>query len=86
VTFTRSDFQALVEYATAAGGNYEVAQANADALEALSQSYNELIEAGRLQQKFAEIREEQLERERQEHFIDNWFHRGLIALGILVAL
>ena len=27
-----------------------------------------------------------LAREKRDHFVDNWFHRGLIALGILVAL
>lgn len=69
-----------------AGGNYEIAQENAKALTALSASYNHLIEAGKLQNQFTLVREEQLQQERRDHFIDNWFHRGLIALGLLVAL
>lgn len=86
MTFTREGFQSLLAYSVAAGGNQEIAQANADALESLSQSYNELLTAGDLQRQFAQVREEQLDRERRDHFIDNWFHRGLIALGILIAL
>lgn len=86
VTFTREGFQRLLEYAVVAGGNQEIAQANAQALVALSQSYNALIEAGKLQRQFAQVREEQLDRERREHQVDNWFYRGLIALGVLVAL
>lgn len=86
VTFTREDFQRLLEYSVVAGGNYEVATENADSLESLSRAYNHLIEAGKLQQQFTQVREEQLQQERRDHFVDNWFHRGLIALGILVAL
>lgn len=86
VTFTREGFQRLLEYSVVAGGNYEVATENADSLESLSRAYNHLIEAGKLQQQFTQVREEQLQQERRDHFIDNWFHRGLIALGILVAL
>ena len=83
MTFTREGFQRLLEYAVVAGGNQEIAQANALALAALSQSYNALIEAGKLQRQFAQVREEQLERERREHQVDGWFYRGLIALGVL---
>jgi hypothetical protein len=86
VTFTKDGFQSLLEYSVIAGGNYEIALANAEAAEALSGAYNYLIEAGKLQHQFAQVRDEQLQRERRDHFIDNWFHRGLIALGILVTL
>lgn len=86
VSFDRDGFAALVAYTIAAGGNYEVAVANADALEAQSGAYNELIECSRLAHQFGQVREEQLAQERRDHFIDNWFHRGLIALGILVAV
>lgn len=86
MTFTKEGFQALLAYSVAAGGNQEVAQANADALRALSQSYNQLVQAGELMTRFAQVREEQLEIERRDHLVDNWFHRGLIALGILVSL
>lgn len=86
VTFTKAGFEELLRYSIVAGGNYEVGQANALALEAQAQAYNELAECSRLAHQFAQVREEQLARERRDHFIDNWFHRGLIALGILVAL
>jgi hypothetical protein len=86
VTFDSAGFAALVRYSIVAGGNYEVGQANAQALEAQAQAYNELSECSKLAHQFAQVREEQLERERRDHFVDNWFHRGLIALGILVAL
>lgn len=86
VSFDRDGFAALVAYTIAAGGNYDIAVANAGALEAQSEAYNELVECSRLAHQFGQVREEQLARERRDHFIDNWFHRGLIALGILVAL
>lgn len=86
VTFDREGFEQLVRYTLVAGGNYEVAQANAAALESQSAAYNELSECSKLAHQFGMVREEQLEQERRDHFIDNWFHRGLIALGILVSL
>lgn len=86
VTFDREGFEALVRYTIVAGGNYEVSQANTEALEAQSEAYNELADCAEIVHQFGQVREEQLARERRDHFIDNWFHRGLIALGILVAL
>ena len=86
VTFTREDFARLTRYVTVAGGNTDIALENAAALESLSRAYNHLIEAGKLQMRFTQVRDEQLQRERREHEMDNWFYRGLIALGILAAL
>ena len=86
VTFSKASLRVIVDYMTIAGGNYTIAQENALALDAMGQAYNQLIEVGKLQRQFTQIREEQLARERRDHFIDNWFYRGLIALGILVAL
>ena len=83
VTFTREGFAALVQYTIVAGGNTDIALENAAALEALSRSYNHLIEAGKLQMQFTQVRDEQLQRERREHEMDNWFYRGLIALGLI---
>ena len=80
VTFTREDFALLLEYTVVAGGNYDIAVENAEALEALSRSYNHLIEAGKLQNQFTQIREEQLARERSQRTQDQWFYRGVIAL------
>lgn len=86
VTFDSAGFRVLLDIVDIADGNYAIAVENAAALEDQARAYNQLIEVGELQQQFMQIREEQLERERRDHFIDNWFHRGLIALGILVAL
>jgi hypothetical protein len=86
VTFDTDGFKTLLDIIDIGDGNYEIAQANADALNAQSSAYNALIDAGRLQEQFTQIREEQLQRERRDHFLDNWFHRGLIALGILISL
>lgn len=77
---------ALTRYSVVSGGNYAIAEENAQALEDLSAAYNNLVQAGKNQQVFTQIREQQLIQERRDHFIDNWFHRGLIALGILVSL
>lgn len=86
VTFLPHEFAQLTEYVTVAGGNQTIAQENAAALETQSEAYNTLIDCSRTAHQFGQVREEQLERERRDHFMDNWFHRGLIALGILVAL
>jgi hypothetical protein len=86
VTFSLEAFRVLLDIVDIADGNYTIAQENAAAADTQGEAYNQLIEVGKLQRSFTQIREEQLARERRDHFIDNWFHRGLIALGILVAL
>jgi hypothetical protein len=86
VTFSKEGFRQLTVYITAAGGLEAVAKNNTAALESQSEAYNELIECASIVNQFGQVREEQLARERRDHFIDNWFHRGLIALGVLVAL
>lgn len=82
--FTVQGMQQLQRYVVASEANYLIAQANAEALEAQSKAFNALIDAGELQRRVAEIRAELLDIERRDHFIDNLWHRGLIALGILV--
>ena len=86
VTFTLEQFGVIVDYMTVSGGNYTIAQENAAAIDTLGQAYNQLIDVGKLQRSFTQIVQEQLEREKRDHFMDNWFHRGLIALGVLAAL
>lgn len=83
VTFSLEGFGELLRLWDVAEGNYRIAEENAAAASRQSQAYNYLIEAGKLQQQFTKIREEQLARERRDHFLDNWFHRGLIALGLI---
>ena len=84
--FTREQFAVLLDYATISGGNYDIAKENAAALETQSEAYNVLIDCARTVHAFGQVREEQLARERRDHFIDNWFHRGIIALGILIGV
>jgi len=77
----------LVRYIVVSGGNYDIAADNAGALVVQSEAYNNLRDCSEFQRKFSEIREEQLEQERKDHFIDNLWHRGLIVLiGVAVAL
>ena len=83
LTFTKAQFAVILDYMTVAGGNTDIALENAAALESLSKAYNHLIEAGKLQMQFTQVRDEQLQRERREHEMDNWFYRGLIALGLV---
>ena len=83
--FSPEAFAQLLEYATVAGGNYDIAVENAAALEAQAAAYNQLIEAGKLQRQFTQIREEQLAISRRDHFVDTWFYRVIIALGLLGA-
>jgi len=80
VTFSKAGFERLLAYTTVSGGNYRIASENAKALDGLSRSYNHLIEAGRLQNQFTQIREEQLQRARRDQFTSTWFYRGVIAL------
>ena len=86
VTFSKDAFARIVAYTIVAGGNYDISKANEQALSAQIRAYNMLIEAGKLQNRFTQIRDEQLQRERRDHFMDNWLHRGIIAIGILVTL
>lgn len=86
VTFSKDSFAVIVDYMTVSGGNYVIAQENAAALDAMGQAYNQLIDVGKLQRSFTEIVQEQLEREKRDHFMDNWFYRGVIVLGVMVAL
>lgn len=84
--FTQEQFAALTRYLVVSGGNYDIAQANAEALAAQSEAFNEMRDCSEFQRKFSEVREEQLEQERRDHFIDVWFRNGIIAIGILGAV
>ena len=86
VTFDTAGFRTLLDIVDIGDGNHDIALENAAAASAQAEAYNQLIEVGKLQRQFTQIREEQLARERRDHFVDNWFYRGLIALGILVSL
>lgn len=82
-TFDLDGMLQLKRYRIASDTNTEVANLNAEALEARNESINALIECVRGQNIWMEIREDELEREKLDHFIDNLLHRGLIALGLV---
>lgn len=78
---------ALDAYDIVASGNTEIAQDLANALRKSDASYDALLGAAKVQQELSQIRQELLEKERRDHTIDNWWHRGLIVLiGVGVAL
>jgi hypothetical protein len=77
----------LDAYDIVATGNTEIAQELANALNASDASYDALLSAAKIQQELSQIRQDLLEKERRDHVVDNWWHRGLIVLiGIGVAL
>lgn len=80
-------WKALDLYDIASTANVTIAQENAAASRAGDLAYDEILGAARLQQELSQIRQDQLEQERHDHTVDNWWHRGLIVLiGIGVAL
>ena len=81
--FDLNGMRSLERLRIASETNFLVAKSNALALDAQSRAYNSLIDAGKLQRQVAEIRAELLAIERRDHFIDVWFHRGIIVLGAM---
>jgi hypothetical protein len=76
-------WQAFVRYVEIAETNTEVAALMAEALRKSDAAYDYLIAAGKLEQQLAQIRQDLLEDERRAHRMDNWFYRGIIALGLI---
>jgi len=79
-------WQAFEAFENAAEANKDIAQLNADSLRDAQSAYDALLQAGRNYQSITEIREEQLQRERDDHMKDVWWYRGLIVLGIGLAV
>lgn len=73
---------ALLAYIETAEANTVIAAENAAALAAQAAAYNQLIDAGRFMVEIAKIKEDQLAREVEDHRADNWYYRGMIALGL----
>jgi hypothetical protein len=82
-TWPRECWLALDAYDIVATGNTGIAQDLAGALNASDESYDALLGAAKIQQELSQIRQDLLERERQAHTMDNWFYRGIIALGLI---
>lgn len=60
--------------------NTEIAQLNADIARLSDGAYDDILAGAKKQQDIALIREDMLQAERKDHFIDNLWHRGLILL------
>lgn len=80
---SKQDVDVLEAYQIIAEGNTEIARENAAALLMMERAYNELLWAGKGQQRLTEIQTELLEAERRAHFWDLWFYRALLGLGIV---
>jgi hypothetical protein len=74
----------LDAYDIVAIANTRLAGLNASALRKSDASYDALVEAGKLQQQLAIIRQDLLEQSRQAHKADRWYYRTIIALGLAV--
>jgi len=85
-TFDKAAMEQLQRYTVTSKGNYQIALANAEALESQARAYNSLIEAGKMQRQIAEIRQQLYDEEKQRHFVDNLWHRGIIVLGLIAAV
>jgi len=85
-TFDADGIAQLTRVWRASQANKKVGDLNTAALEARNEALNEFIECARYSKMWMEVREDMLEQERQAHQIDNFWHRGLIALGVLAAV
>ena len=85
-TFDRAGIVQLTQLRVAAVANKRVAEENALAIEARNEEVNALIECSRYQKIWMEVREDMLEQERHDHMLDNLWHRGVIVLGVGIAL
>lgn len=63
-----------------ADGNTAIAQLNADIARDSDAAYDHILSGAKQQQSIGLIREEMLEAERRDHFIDNLQHWGVILL------
>ncbi len=88
IPFTAAEcWQRLDVFDDVAVGNTETAQLNADIARDGEAAYDHILSAAQKQQEIAQIRQEMLEAERKDHFIDNMWHRGLIivlAIGMIL--
>lgn len=85
-TFSLDGILQMERFRQAAIANTQVAELNAQALEARNESVNALIECSRYQKIWMEVREDMLEQERHDHMMDNIWHRAIIVVGVGVAL
>jgi len=80
-------WQRLDVFEDIAIGNTETAQLNADIARDSDLAYDFILSGAKRQQQIAQIREDMLQAERKDHFLDNLWHRGVIVLiGLGAAL
>jgi len=77
---------AISLYELVAEANTGIAETNTAALRDMQNAYLEIAGAGKLQQQYAELREEQLAEEKRDHFLDNWFYRAIIVGGAALVI
>lgn len=80
-------YQILEAFDDIAYDNTEIAYLNAGIVRDGEAAYDLVLAAGKKQQEVGQIRQEMLEQERQDHFWDNVWHRGLIlvlAVGMIL--
>jgi len=75
-----SDLSNLDEVLEAAIGNYDIAEANAETLIALSRAYNDLLAAGEAEFELAESRRRLLEEERRARLWDKLSTWSILAI------
>lgn len=85
-TYDLSGLLQLDRVHKAGEANYTVAEQNALAIAARNTEVNQLIECSRHMGVWIDVHAEDLNDEKRDHFIDNLWHRGVIVLGILVAV
>lgn len=85
-TFDRAGVVTLTRVLVSAETNKRIATENAAALQARNDEVTALIECSKYQKIWMEVREDMLEQEREDHRVDNLWHRGIIALGIIFAV
>lgn len=86
LAFTRGGAGVLQAFVETAESNTEIAAANAAALDATSEGYNSLIDAGASQRRLADLRQELLEEERRAHKVDSWLYRALLGVAAVAGL
>ena len=82
-TFDLDGLLQLDRVRKAGEANQKIAQENSFAIDARNSEINALIECTYNMNLWIEFHAEDLADEKRAHFLDNWFYRGMIALGLI---
>jgi len=80
IVFLADQFILIEQYKEISVGNKELAQANAEAIEASMIANDYLIQAGTMSERMTQMTAEMLREEQYQHSIDIWFYRGALLL------